>query len=78
MAEPGRAGWKRDSKEELPLLYGKLLLVDDARALMGEWEVESVDGLSFLGEGALGPSRHASQKPPRPGSLRPWAASTAP
>ena len=77
MAEPGRAGWKRDSKEELPLLYGKLLLVDDARALMGEWEVESVDDLSFLDEEALGPSRHASRKPPRPGFLRPWAAPTA-
>ena len=53
IAEPGRAGWKRDSKEELPLLYGKLLLVDDARALMGEWEVESVDDLSFLDEEGL-------------------------
>ena len=41
--ERGRSGWRRDSKEDLPLLYGKLLLLDDARALMGDWEVESVD-----------------------------------
>ena len=50
--------------------WGALVLVRLA-------EVESVDDLSFLDEEALGPSRHASRKPPRPGFLRPWAAPTA-